>query len=664
MKRQGPFMIFLILVTFILPGAVFGQSSGWKHRDVWLKNALGDNITPQRNTIDPFSPRMTCGVCHSYSTITSGYHFQQGFDEMSDAYDPKKPWILSPGQFGKGCSPASYAGRVARKVNAASNQIDLSTYDWIGAGGKLSPVKGVISAACGWTHPGGGPLEYGRRPDGKPDLSRNLIEAEKNNKNSLDGDFSSAASPDKKSHFGASGVIEADCLICHMPAYRMDLRNQQISFRNYRWAATAGAGLGVVKGSIFTYKNADAGPEAPDFTAGTWNFEKRPVVQYAWDNGNLFLPDGRLRGNVIRKSVGLKNCLNCHQYSNSRKAGTIYTPESDAHIKAGLQCTDCHGLVGKTPAERLRHQIAKGWAPENTVRNDLDGTGMKTCVACHLDGQYKPTRAGMPKEARNPARAHEEKFKKGSFHFYFMSCNACHSTAQPAKGGYLADLGTVGVTWYTADALETTFSAADLAKMASAPWSPWVARAEMRKGRTEQYVACVPKVTQWFGERLDSKEVRPISLRYVRQAFQGIKGVTKVRVKAIDGKTVERPTIATPQDIRLMIGALTNIGFRNVVFVSDQVYELKKGELAATPDPKTTKAAVYSVHHNVVPLRAGKTLGAKGCTDCHEESAAFFTKKRIRNVGKFLKEDYPSPREPNAEPQMSEWGLRSIPAYE
>jgi len=664
MKRQGPFMIFLLFVLVILQGAAFGQSPGWKHHDVWLKNELGDSITPLKNAIDPYSPRMTCGVCHSYSTITSGYHFQQGFDEMSDAYSPERPWMLSPGQFGKGCAPASYSGRVARKVNADSKQIDLSTYDWIGAGGKLSPAKGVISAACGWTHPGGGPLEYGRRIDGRPDLSMNLAEAEKKNTNPLDGDFSSASAPDRKSHFRESGVIEADCMICHMPAYRMDLRSQQVSARNYRWAATAGAGLGTVKGAVFTYKNAHAGPESPEFMAGTWNFAKRPVVQYSWDNGDLFLTDGRLKGGVIRKNVGLKNCLNCHLYSNARKAGTIYTPESDAHIKAGLQCTDCHGLVGQTSAERLRHQIAKGWAPENTVRNDLDGIGMKTCAACHLDGQYKSTRADMPREARNPSKVHEEKFKKGSFHFYFMNCNACHSTAQPAKGGYLADLGTLGVTWYTADALETTFSAADLAKKASEPWASWISRTEVRKGQGEQYIAYVPKVTQWFGERLENKEVRPVSPRYVRQAFQGVKGVTTVRVKAADGKTVERPTVATTDDSRMMIQALTRMGFKNVVFVSDQVYELRKGELVATPDPKVTKAAVYSVHHNVVPLNTGKTLGAKGCTDCHEDSAAFFSKLRIRNVGKFLKEDYPSPKEPNAEPQMSEWGLRSVPAYE
>ncbi len=664
MKRKHLFVIFLLFVFFILQVSAFGQTTGWKHQDVRLKNELGDTITPERNSVDPYSPRMTCGVCHSYTAVTAGYHFQQGFDEMKDAYDPKRPWVLSPGQFGKGCSPASYAGRVAGKVNADPRQMDLSTYDWIGAGGKLSTTKGVISAACGWTHPGGGPLEHGRGADGRPDLTRNLVAAEKENKNALDGDFSSSYTPDRKSHFRESGVVEADCMICHMPSYRMDLRNRQISERNYRWAATAGAALGTVKGSVFAYKNPDAGPESPEFTAGTWNFARRPVVRYSWDNRDLFMADGRLKGAVIRKSVGLKNCLNCHQFSNARETGTLFTAESDAHVKAGLQCTDCHALVGKTKAERLRHQIAKGWAPEKTVRNDLDGDGMKTCAACHLDGLYKPSRAGMPKEARNPARAHEEKFKGGSFHFYFMDCNACHSTAQPAKGGYLADLGTVGVAWDTADVLETTFSAADLAGKASEPWVPWITRAETRKGQGERYVAYVPKVTQWFGERLANKEVRPIGLRHVRQAFLGLKGLTTVRVKTADGKTAERATVATVDDIRMMIGALTRLGFKNVVFVSDRVYELKKEGVVATPDPKVTGAAVYTVHHNVVPVSTGKTLGTKGCNACHDDSAAFFTKMKIRSVGKFLKEDYPTPKEPNAEPQMSAWGLGSVPAAE
>lgn len=72
----------------------------------------------------------------------------------------------------------------------------------------MNPAKKIKSPACGWCHPGGGSMEYGRRPDGTPDFSMNLIQAERRNTNSLDGDFMSLISPDGKSHFKESGVVE------------------------------------------------------------------------------------------------------------------------------------------------------------------------------------------------------------------------------------------------------------------------------------------------------------------------------------------------------------------------------------------------------------------------------------------------------------------------
>ncbi|MBN2284043.1 MAG: hypothetical protein JXO48_09155 [Deltaproteobacteria bacterium] len=87
----------VIIVCFLS----YAYAGVWKHRDVRLKNEHGEIITPERNDGDPYSPRRTCGGCHPYSTITSGFHFQQGFDEMSDSYNPRQPWILSPGMFGK-----------------------------------------------------------------------------------------------------------------------------------------------------------------------------------------------------------------------------------------------------------------------------------------------------------------------------------------------------------------------------------------------------------------------------------------------------------------------------------------------------------------------------------------------------------------------------------
>lgn len=61
--------------------------------------AAGDNV--------PYSPKKSCGTCHTYELITQGYHFQQGRTDangaiaVSDTFNAAKPWILSAGMFGK-----------------------------------------------------------------------------------------------------------------------------------------------------------------------------------------------------------------------------------------------------------------------------------------------------------------------------------------------------------------------------------------------------------------------------------------------------------------------------------------------------------------------------------------------------------------------------------
>jgi len=368
-------ILFIAVAVGLFSAGVFPSSSFARtHRDVPLKNELGDPIRPDRNAAEPYSPRQTCGGCHGYAIITSGYHFQQGFDQMSDRFDPKKPWVLSPGMYGK-WSPFTAAGRLARKVKGAAGEIDLSTYDWIG-GGKREGQHKAMAAACGACHPGGGPLEYGRKTDGRADLSMNLIQSEALNKSSSDGDFTSRFTPDGKSHFRESGVLEADCLLCHMPGYHFDQRNQQINYRNYRWAATAGAGLGRIQGAVFTPGHSRAGADEPQSPQGKWNFSKRPTVSYQWNNRLIFTPEGRLKGALVSRSIDAKNCLNCHAPGDAKNSGTLYQAPWDHHIRANFQCTDCHPLVGQNAGERLRHQIAKGHSSQGSIRDDLDGLSM------------------------------------------------------------------------------------------------------------------------------------------------------------------------------------------------------------------------------------------------------------------------------------------------
>jgi hypothetical protein len=661
-KKTCAALLLLLIVPLTLDAA---RAPDWKHEDIWLKNEFGQKITPTRNSADPYSPHRTCGTCHGYMTITSGYHFQQGFDEMKDGYDPKRPWVLSPGVFGKGGAPGTFTERVAAKKNTSPRNMGLSTYDWIAAGGRGA----AVAMAVGSLHPGGGPLEYGRQADGRRDLSKNLIQGERQKAQPLDGDYTSRYTPDGKSHFRESGVVEGDCLLCHLKGYRLESRNDQLSRRNYRWAATAGAGLGEIRGAVFTPAKSDAAMESEASPGGEWNFTRRPVVQYAWDNRKLFTPQGKFKGSsVISKSVETNSCTRCHRVMDGQKSGTLYIPESDLHLKSGLRCTDCHTLAGRTQTERLRHQIGKGWSATSTARRNLNGAGMRTCAGCHLEGQYKPTRQEMPKTAKNPDNIHRALFNKAVFHFYLIECSTCHVPDRNSRSLYLVDGSTGRQAWYSTDKAALATRAENPSLPAAELWKPWINRYQRAWGDGERYVPAVPKVPQWFGELLPQGSVRPIGDEYVRQAASGRKKLTPVEVVTLGGQKVTQTTVATEEDILLMIRALTAMGFKNVVFVADQIYELRKDKIQSRSAPSETRAVMYSIYHGAVPVSDKKTLGWKGgtdgCMDCHSDTSPFFMKLKVRNVGKFLKENYPVPKEPNAEPQMAEWGLTAIPSSE
>jgi len=82
--------------------------------------------------------------------------------------------------------------------------IDKSSYFW--------------TTTCGVCHPGGGPAEYDR----KGNRYDEFVRAPENNiiprgDNYLDGDY-------YRSNWEKSGVLEADCLICHLKGYNWKKR--------------------------------------------------------------------------------------------------------------------------------------------------------------------------------------------------------------------------------------------------------------------------------------------------------------------------------------------------------------------------------------------------------------------------------------------------------
>ena len=103
-KENLPKLAISLICLGILIGGVTHLSAGAKTcGSFFLRNSTGEVINPLtgENSDQPFSSRKTCGACHDYELITKGFHFQQGWENISDTFDKKNTWILSDGMMGK-----------------------------------------------------------------------------------------------------------------------------------------------------------------------------------------------------------------------------------------------------------------------------------------------------------------------------------------------------------------------------------------------------------------------------------------------------------------------------------------------------------------------------------------------------------------------------------
>ncbi|HOV32331.1 MAG TPA: formate dehydrogenase subunit gamma [Candidatus Hydrogenedens sp.] len=320
------------------------------------------NLPPEQQGIpQAVSTKQTCGMCHPYEQITHGYHFQMGRDELYTESSPDSgiPKDKGPGLFGKWLS--LYQRELVGKHFESPDQVDMTPFDWI--------------ENCGVCHPGGGPAEYDR--SGK----RYDIVKKTNPTVGTFGDGDYFESPWEK-----SGVLEADCFICHLEDYEYSARAQQIKKWNFEYASTAAAGFGFVWGST-----ADG---------------QQPKVYY---NKSLFRADGTVSLHIRRPTD--RQCMFCHDMSSVQKRGISWHSSymQDVHVEQGLKCIDCHH-------GDIRHNFAKGNSSNQTVRDDLDNTTL-SCEQCHNQQEKGATYAahkGLP-----------------PLHLERLDCTACHITHRP-----------------------------------------------------------------------------------------------------------------------------------------------------------------------------------------------------------------------------------------
>jgi cytochrome b subunit of formate dehydrogenase len=356
-----------------------------------LRDEFGKIIDPnfEPDVQRPVSARETCAPCHDVNTITQGYHFQMGFDEMSaEAKDGDLDKLhKSPGLFGKW--QLLYQRELAPMHFTDPAQIDMTPFEWV--------------VNCGICHPGGGPAEFDRAGKRYSDLMGADFTMDPGTTTRKRSDYF-------ESPWNESGVVGADCFVCHMDTYEYSLRVQQMKKYNFKWATTVATDFGVVEGSV---KDVVNGVKTKDADGNDID-APRPSIKWRKE---LFGPDGKVAVKIRRPTD--RQCVLCHDISGVQKRGTTWHTSyvQDVHTEQKITCIQCH------PGD-IRHNFAKGHSSSLSARDDLDGS-MVSCKECHYAkkmGAPNYTHLGIP-----------------PLHFKRMSCESCHITRKPFMAARIVD---------------------------------------------------------------------------------------------------------------------------------------------------------------------------------------------------------------------------------
>jgi hypothetical protein len=430
---------------------------------------------------------------------------------------------------------------LAAKANDSAAKIDLAAFEW--------------SKACTACHPGGGGTEYDR------DGFRYDVRAARNDWSANDGDYYG-------SDWGNSGVIEADCLLCHLDTYRTSRRAPLLAKAWHRAAPVEGAGMGVARdNSTIDYSATFALRIGP---TPSKNCDQCHAAYEENDLLDLFNSPGNIKSDIAKRG---------------RSSNDPHNP--DVHEQAGMACTACHGagegVAGTRTVTKLEHQFRKGHVMVgSSVQDDLDNAlGYKGCADCHTTGEQ-----GAPPLPANALHA--------STHLSNLACETCHI---PKKNFFAA-------------------AAFDFAEGQKIPF--W------RGGNpTNPHGGGFQPAYLWWRES-------PTSTAYRIYPFNGITAV--FWNKGDQARNAFFLKQAAAAVAALPAGTLTNdVPDSGSVAEPNKAAEItalaaKLAELNPGTNPVLwIEPDWFQLSHNIAPK--AQALGAAGCTDCHVANSPFFSRE-------------------------------------
>jgi hypothetical protein len=293
-------------------------------------------IRPGEYPLLPFSTEKTCGACHDYKKVRTGWHFNAGDSAAHDGR-PGQPWIYVD----------AYSG----------TQIPLSQRNWQGTfkPDEIGMDNLEFVTQFGRQMPGGGV-----------------------------GDNEKAHSLDNYLRWRVRGNLEINCLSCHdaeKTHHQVEYANN-IAKQNFRWAATASAGFAWVEGSATDL------PDNYDIYAGINPQQSQALTPRVTYDERRFNKKGEVFFDIVRK-IPNERCYFCHStkwVDKSRQER--WHMEDDVHISSGMLCVDCH-------RNGLDHNMVRGSEKDDPHAMSLTCAG---CHVPQANEQGRPVngRLGAP----------------------------------------------------------------------------------------------------------------------------------------------------------------------------------------------------------------------------------------------------------------------------
>jgi hypothetical protein len=568
-------------------------------------------IRPDDYLAMPFSTKMTCGDCHDYEKIGMGWHFDSSLN-LTRPGRPGEPWVLADENTG--------------------TQLPLSYRGWPGA----------------W------------RPDDIGMTPWQFVQFFGRQMPGGDAGEKEEETPDPQSRWNVSGRVEINCLACHNASAEQNQSEWaiQMARENYRWAATGAGAIGVVENM------ASRLPDYYDLIDGPNRDNAWAAVPYVVYDTSRFNGKNFVFFDVTRNPPP-NRCYYCHS-TVPRNVDTekVWPWDTDVHISAGLICTDCH-------RNGLDHFVVRGYEGE---RSD-PAYAMLTCRGCHLGDPANPAF-----EARGGRMMAPRPLHRGlpAVHLDKLTCTACHAGYLPgdktevvrtARANRLGihgrarwdmeipyiqspvfvrlDDGRIEpreIMWpafwgrikgdkVTPLPLDRVTPAVDAVREADR-----LAAREMERQKTEAGLPAEPEKAKEQPQtgsgaagEADTSESRP------RENAEKPAGEGSAETKTGDeseSKPAAEATPAIPEEIKPLteqqvVKVLAALAAEpgsegDPVYVSGgKLYRLGLGGKGlAVSDHPAAQPYSWPFAHDVRP--AGQSLGARGCTDCHDEDSNFF----------------------------------------